>query len=325
VRSPALAVFIAYFVSAVIVHALVLTTALLISVPREWDGWAPVAGLVQFAALGLCVAVGVFAGERTKPVLAGATAALAMLVGFYLLASPASGVSLLYTGVATVPRIGWSYAGSYLAVQFALLAAVTLALLFAARARRLVGVPIMAATAALVLGAAALGPPDRVVASDAQPEYCGAVQTLETCFFDSHRRIAEDFQETLWVIVNESKAAGYEKLLPSRFEEASRTRVPSDPETGALYVQAEHLAGETPQVDEILAGLTQPLHCPGLQGDAPPVDQYWADQTALQATWASVFDPGAAEKYGYQGEMLSPDQAALLRNSFMQCTYPFSG
>lgn len=325
VRSPGLAVFAAYFASAVIVHALVLGSALLMSQPRDWDAWAPVAVLVQIAALGLCVAIGVFAGERTTPVLAGATAALVTLVAFYLFASPATGVSLLYTGVATVPRIGWSYAGPYLGLQMALLVAVTLGLLFSARAGRGLGLTIMAGTAALVLGAAMAGPEDRVVPSDVHPHYCGAVQTLETCFYDSHRRVAEDFQDVLWVIVEETRAAGYEALLPDRFEEASRTQIPSDPETGALYVQAEHLAGAAPNLDELLAGLTQPLHCPQLQEEVPPVDQYWADQNALVATWASIFDPAAPERYGYDGDLLSPEEAATLRDSFMRCTYPFTG
>jgi hypothetical protein len=166
-------------------------------------------------------------------------------------------------------------------------------------------------------------PTDRLRSVDVEPSYCGAAQAIPTCFYPQHERVAEPFQDRFWILVSAARENGYDDLLPDRMIEASRTHLPQseDPKVGAFYVQPDHLQGVAPSLWEIASGIVQPIHCPQVQGEEAPAEQYWDDLNALTATWVELAEPGISEEMGYFGEPLNPDEASVMVNGFRTCTY----
>lgn len=183
----------------------------------------------------------------------------------------------------------------------------------------------MACVLVAAVGAATWGVhTPRLVSVEDRPTYCGAVSTIPTCFYPQHERIAAAFQEQFWVLAESATEKGYDGLLPSRVEEASRTVLPqtADPTAAPFSVMPEHLQGRAPTLWEISVGLVQPLHCPQVRGEEPPSDRYWEDLDAVVGTWVGLADPAQAEENGFFGDPLPADRAAEIIEGFRTCTYP---
>ena len=330
-RTPAFAVAVSYAVVIGLVHLVVLGGALVASAPPVGDAAAPLAVLCQVLILAFFAVLGTAVGRFVGPVLAGICGALAAFALVYLLGAPSHHVGLLEIGGATIPRVGYAYNPAYLGYQALALMLVAAALLVlrpvVGLRRRQVSWPDATVAALLVAGVVVVSTVvkvDRLVAVGGSPSYCGAVSSIPTCFYPQHRRIAESFQGQFWVLVESAKDKGYGGLLPTRVEEASRTQLPqkADPRVAAFYVMPDHLQGARPTLQEIVLGIVQPLHCPQLQGAAPPSERYWSDLQALTATWVGLAAPVEAANMGQQGPPLTPAQATELLEGFRTCSYP---
>lgn len=329
-RTPSFAVLISYVVVVGATHLAVLATGLVISRPPVGDPFAWLAVLCQILMLVLFVALGTAVGRFVNVVLAGVVAAFAALALVYTAGSPSGRVMPLEFGGATIPRVGYAYAPGYLTAQAGVLILLVVALLVlrpieGRRARRVLRRDAAVAT---VLAIAAIAVPlavpgSRLQAVDARPTWCGAVQTVPTCFYPQHARVAPAFQEQLWVLIDVARDQGYEGLVPGRVAESSRTLLAQDIDegSGAFYVMPEHLQGAVPTLWEVASGVVQPVHCEQVRGEAPPSDRYWRDLDAVIATWVELAEPGAAEKMGYFGSLLTPSEAAEIVQGFRTCTY----
>lgn len=329
-RTPAAGIAAAYILCVSLVHLAVLTGALIASMPPVGDLFAPLAVLVQLLILAFFVALGTAIGRFVAPILAGITAALAGFAAVYLVSSPGDNVALLEYGGATIPRVGYAYDPVFLIGQAVMLGlcCVALLLLRPVDGQRLRSLTrrdglIAGAAVALAVVISFVVPTDRLRSVQAEPTYCGATQGIPTCFYPQHERIAEPFQDQFWILAGVARENGYDDLLPDRMVEASRTQLPQsdDPMAGAFYVQPDHLQGFTPSLWEIASGIVQPVHCPQVQGEEAPSEQYWEDLNALTATWVELAEPGISEEMGYFGEPLSPDEASAMVNGFRTCTY----
>lgn len=328
-RTPAFGLFAVYTVGVGAVHGCALLVGLVISAPPAWPPAMAAAIMVQLLIISLFAALGTLVGRFLTTVLAGIVAALVAFAAVYLLSVDYGPVAMLVTGMATIPRVGYDYNVTYLLAQVVMLvlaitAALVLRPLHGRSLRRVTGADAGVALGAVVLAAAVAwtGPPERLSESAATPTFCGAVQTVPTCFYPEHERVATAFQEQFAALVQASERFGYADLLPSRVEEASRTVLPTGEDVAPFFVMPEHLQGQAPTAWEIVLGFVQPVHCEQVQGEAPPSDRYWEDLSALTATWAGLVDPTAAETAGYFGEPLPPEAAVTLAEQFRTCTYP---
>lgn len=326
-RRPEIALFVTYAVLVATIHLGVASVGLAFSWRAGIDPYAWLAVAVHLALLWFFLALGSLCGRLAGPALAGICAAVLSFAALFLFSSGA--VSLLGTGIATVPRVGYRYSPTSLLVQFAGLGLLTVALL-GVRPRpselgsgRLDGRQSATLAVALVLslGLSALGPMGRLTTDAIPPQLCGAAQTIPTCFYPQHARVADSFTAEFWTVIQLTRDAGYEDLLPTRVDEVSRTWAPTDPQGGIFIVTPEHLAGEPPTPTEIIYGLTQPLHCPQLQTDQPPSAKYGEDLHSLIATWVGLIDPALREAEGGAEHPLTTDEAAHLMHEFRTCTY----
>jgi hypothetical protein len=249
----------------------------------------------------------------------------------YVASAPANHLVLLEFGGATIPRVGYAYSGAFLGWQaLALLLAVAALLVLrpldATRDRR-IAVRDAVTAAVLAAGVVVISltvQSDRLEPVDAAPIWCGAAQSVPTCFYPQHERVASAFTEQFWVLVDVARNSGYDVLVPERVEEASRTRLPQedDPDVAPFYVMPDHLQGQQPVLSEIARGIVEPLHCRQVRGELPPSERYWNDLDALVGTWLGLVDPALAADSGYLGPPLPPERAAELVEEFRTCTYP---
>ncbi|TFH72120.1 hypothetical protein [Cellulomonas sp. HD19AZ1] len=329
-RTPAFAITLAYGTVVGAAHLAVLGVALIVSDPPVWDPWVGVAVLVQLAMLTLFATIGTTLGRFVGVVMAGVLAALSVFGLLFVASAPGDGPALLEFGGATLPRIGYAYSPIFLSSQLVLLSTAIAALLLLRpvdpihkpRPSRSDLVAAGAALVAVAVGSAYL-PGQRLVAVEASPTLCGAVQTVPTCFYPQHRRVMPVFQEQFWVLVSAARENGYEDLVPRRLAEASRTELPQEARDGtaAVYVMPEHLQGRAPSLWEIASGIVQPVHCAQVKGELPPSERYWQDLQALVVTWVSLADPDVVEAVAHEGELLTPHQASVMAEEFAQCTY----
>ena len=330
VRTPAFAVAVSYTVIIGLTHLLILGSALVLSLPPAGDAAALLAVLCQILILALFASVGTLCGRFAGPAIAGIAGALVALLLVYLLSTAAHHIGLMVIGGATIPRIGYAYNPSYLAIQSGALLLSIVAVLIVRPVEgpsrlhvtwkdALVATLLITVVATISLTVRS----DRLVAIDARPTDCGAVDAIPTCFYPQHRRVSDAFQGQLWILVEAARQKGYGDILPERVEEASRTRLPQkfNPRFGTFFVMPDHLQGQKPTLQEIVLGIVQPLHCPQVQGAVPPSDRYWSDLQALTATWVGLAAPQEVERLGYQGPVLTPKQAAELVEGFRTCTY----
>ena len=329
-RQPANGLAVGYALVMSVVHLLLVAGALVVSAPPRFDRWTWLAVLVQLAMVWLFVGVGSVAGRLAGPLLGGAVAALVALVGVFTLSVPAGHVALLDGGAATVPRIGYTYSPVYLVVQLvALLLVIGAMTLVPARAGG--GLRVMtpgARVVAVVLAVASVvmlfvGPAKRLSAVDLRPTLCDDVAGVRVCFYPEHRRFVGAHERVLAQMFEAARAAGYGVLVPDRVEEASRTRDPTGPGVGALFLDPEELADRPPSSWRLALDFVQPIYCDAVRQDVPPREEYWQDVHALAGTWAELTDPGIAEANGASPRTLSTEEAGDLVAQFQTCSYPF--
>ncbi len=326
-RSPGLGVAIGHASLACIGHLVGLGAALIMSLPPVTDPFAWLAVLVQLLLLVLFVSLGAAVGRLTQPVLAGLVASSAVLLLIYFFGSPSDQITILNTGQATLPRIGYAYHWTYLAVQAAIIVVLIVASWILRPASpissRHVGwgrvlVSVVLAVASVGLGLAITL--SRLVPTGRPPTYCGAVQTRPVCYYPEHARVSNQFSETLWAIVEMTEHSDYQDLLPQRFAEVSRTWAPTDPGTAPFILGDEQLAGGPPDVTAILQGIVEPLHCAQLATDALPSERYMMDLQRLISTWESVVTEDTSMLVG---DPLPAEEALALRDQFATCSYPY--
>ncbi len=339
-RTPGFAVGLSYAIGIGAVHLLVLAGALGISFYPSfrlgagwvWDPSTIVAILAQLSMIAFFAALGSLMGRFLRPVLGGISAALASFACVYAFGTPGGSMSLLDSGVATVPRVGYAYSATFLTIQVLFLLAVTIAL-HAIRPAGAVGSSRPrggdAAIAGLVVAAVTVGtsfaPVERLEPVAAQPDYCASVIGVPTCYYRQHARVSKAFQDVLWTAFGAAQDSGYGALVPARVAEASRTILPAavDPGVGTVFISSDHLSGLRPTTWEVVQGLVEPVHCPQVRGELPPSERYWSDLLALTATWVDLVEPGQGEANGFVGDPLSPTAAAALLDEFRTCTYAF--
>lgn len=338
-RNPGGAIFLIYSQFVATAYLLVLIGALIASQAPRFHLAVILAIVNPVWMIAFFVALGVMIGRFVRPILAGLTAALVGYGTVYLLAEPGRYLLPLDAGIATVPRIGYSYNPQFLAAQIVLLSLWIVALLLArpaivhrfkaplaqvfssSESWKIAGIGTVIFGA--ILGITLFGPTQRLIPNGAQPDYCGAVQSLPTCFYLEHKRVAQNFQDQLWVLVDVANEYGYQEMLPAKFVEASNTQLNQDYGSAPIFVMPNHLQGEMPSIFELSLRMVEPYHCAQLYGDNPPRDQYWEDLSALAATLPMMLDTAAGEESGYFGDPLSPEVAAELLAQFKSCTYDF--
>ncbi|MCB7138208.1 hypothetical protein [Cellulosimicrobium marinum] len=329
-RSGDLTVALTYGVTLGVLHLVVTLATVMISGPPVLDPGAPLAVLAQVAMLGFFVALGSVVGRFAPPVLGGIGAALAALVAVYLLSSPGADAGLLYGGAATTPRLGYAYDTAWLVVQVLALVVVIVALWAvrpapsASLSRRAL-IPALAGVVVLAAGAApSTMPGERLEATGAHPDACGALAGVPWCYYPQHERVVGLYADDLLALFDAASEHGYDGLVPLEVAEADQRTWPGDETTGAFSVTPEVLAGARPDLWETAVRLVEPVHCTQLQGDLPPGEAYWDDLTALTATWVGLVDAELPEHYGYVDEPLTPAEAQTLLAQFRTCTYPFA-
>lgn len=323
------AVAIAYGLALASLHMLFVVAIIVISAPPRLDPATALAVLAQVMIVFFFVAVGVLVGRFAPLVLGGIGAALAALVSVYMFTAPRSDTGLLYSGAATVPRIGYAYSVLWLSVQIIVVAIVIVAMWIVrpgwgrsrTRLALLTMVALVLTFGALRLFAAVPG--ERLDATDAKPDACAALAGVPYCYYREHDRVIYGYASLMLALFEASEAKGYGGLVPDRVEEAGQTTWPSGAHVGVFYVTPEVLGGEEPTLWEVTLNLVQPVHCKQLQGDLPPSQQYWDDLFALTATWVMLVDPQAGESVGYFDEPLSPDVAQRIMTEFRTCSYAF--
>ncbi|AEI11112.1 hypothetical protein [Cellulomonas gilvus] len=330
-RSPSTAVAATYAGLVGAAHLGVLAAMLIVSAPPVGDPFAFLAVGVQLAILAVFAILGTAIGRFAGPLVGGATAALTALAAVFVASSPTGHIVLLEVGGATIPRVGYRYDGSHLALQ--LLALVLCAVALVAprprEGRRIRAVSrrdaALALAAVIALGAICAVPTSkRLSETDAMPDSCALTEGVETCFYAQHQRVAAEFREKLAPIITATREQGFGELLPARAAEASRTLLPqaADPSVAPLYVMPEHLQGVRPTTSEIISGMVSPVHCAQVQQDEPPSEQYWRDLDALTVTWVELVEPDYGASVGYVGARLDADDASEILEGFRTCTYP---
>ncbi len=329
-RTFDLAVGVTYALVLGILQLLIVGTALLISRPALVDWGAFAAILSQITMVMLFVAIGSLVGRFAPVILGGIGAALAALAAVYLLSEPGSSIGLLDAGAATTPRTGSLYSVPWLLFQFLALACAVLAIGCVRHRgsqsfRRLGARSTFGATMAVcAVVSLAVAPGSRLEANrGVSQEDCGALATVPFCYYPQHERVIGYYADNLMALFEAAHDQGYTELVPTRVAEADQQHWTGDATTGAFYVTPEALTGQRPELWETAMDLVQPVHCPQLNQEAPPGEQYWKDLDALTATWVGLVDPSLLEQHGYLGDMLSPAEGTELIRQFRTCTYPF--
>ncbi len=329
-KTPAFGVWLAYSVVVGTLHVVAALAMLVISMPVMSDWSWPLALVIQVLGLSLCCAIGSLAGRFSRPLLAGLIAALAVFALVYLTGAKSDHVNALYMGVTTVPRVGYRYNVGYLVVQAGMLVAMIVAALvprpsphgYLLRVRPSdVGISAIVVGLSLVAGWSVTAP--RLVHSETLPTDCQMIESVPVCYYAEHRRVQAAFNQGLAGLFKAARSAAYEELIPPRVEEASRTRLPQSSESGvgSLYVSAESLGGQIPDLTEIALGLVEPVHCHQLAGGLPPSERYGSDLWSLVGTWVDLAQPGRWAEFGLSGEPMTSSEAEGLVRDFRSCHY----
>lgn len=321
-----------------VIHFVAIAAALVIGeVERPSVGWwwLTVGTAVQLVAIAWYVALGSIIGRFAPPVLAGIVAAVAGFALFFLLGNPGTGdkFALLHLGAASVSRLGLVYNGLYMGGQATVLViTAVLFLLVGVRERSGLNVPtptgatLLAVAAAIIVAGQVVLPGQRLVADPQPPDKCWEFfQRRVACMYAEHDRFQPQVQQELKILMAKAEAKGYEKLIPRRIEEVSRTYVPPDGATASLALDEAYESG-TVRTEEIVFGLVHPAHCAQLYDPNRGVgEDFAARERRLFVTWMALAGPDVPGTRPDGPDLLRPAEARAILADFARCDLGNSG
>lgn len=322
-RSPGTAVTSAYAIGIGAVYVAVIVGAVLVEPTPEPDPRVLLGVGVQLLMLTLFAATGTLVGRLFGPVLGGIVAALAALVGIYLLATRSEHIALLYAGASLVSRVGRSYNLVYLGSQAALLSGLVLALLMArpgivrGKGRLMADRTVALLAVGAVLGASAVGPSSRLTYTGEPPDLCADVSGSRVCLYPEHARLQGEVVAQLSRLFDGARAAGYDGLVPQEVREVPSTGVTSW--QGPQILLDEPLGGAAMDVEALVQDLVMPYHCFDENGESPFSDQLAADAQTLRRTWLSLVEPEQSSASEGAGPLLAPGDAAHVMANLRAC------
>lgn len=324
-----------------VVHLVAIIGGLVLGgVTKPSVGWPWLAAgiAVQLVAIAWHVAIGSVIGRFTPPILAGVLGAVAGFALFYVLGNAGAGnrFTLLDLGAATVPRLGLTYNGGYLAAQgLVLLVTATLFLSVGVRARSGINIPtpsgaaLATAAVAIIITAPAVLPAHRLLEKPEPPGTCWEFfQRREACMYAEHDRFRQEVEGKLSRLMHAADAAGYRVLIPQRIEEISRTYRPTDGTTAPLELDQAYEAGAV-STSEIIISMMNPAHCPRLYDpNIGPPDAFIMNQRRLFATWLAIVGAAGLRRDAHMDAAaidlegvpkLSPAGAKKVMGQFARC------
>lgn len=169
-----------------------------------------------------------------------------------------------------------------------------------------------------MVAAQVFGPAPRNVLAEPEPPGTCYWGDPVVCFYQEHRRVADDVAVEILKLVRAADEAGYTALVPSRLEQRSRSYAPEG-DTWGFSLPSGVLAGEPVDAVGLVATMLAPDHCTALQGDneEPLPEVYMRTSTAMMATWLDLVGEGFMAPGDL--ELLAPDDAQRVMAAWEQC------